>query len=192
MNKREQQRLERREQIINCSLDMIISRGYESMKIRDLAEQLNISTGLFFNYFESKEQIYEELVKIAISGTQHVLTFNPEGIRPIELFEKITQAIFESLKSNSRTAKMFILMAQACESKAVPESVKELVSRFDAVTPMVPIVKMGQQLGEIKEGDPAALLVAYWGSIQGIAESYAIKPNLPLPQSSWIVDILRK
>lgn len=191
MNKREQQRLERREQILNCSLDMIISRGYESMKIRDIAEQLNISTGLFFNYFESKEQVYEELVKIAISGTKNVLTFNPDGIRPIELFERITQAILGSLKSNSRTARMFLLMMQTYKSKAAPESVKKLIGSFDAITPMVPVIQMGQQLGEIKEGDPIALLNAYWGSIQGIAECYAIKPNLSLPQSSWIVDIVR-
>jgi AcrR family transcriptional regulator len=191
LNKREQQRLERREQILNCSLDMLISRGYESMKIRDIAEQLNISTGLFFNYFESKEQVYEELVKIALSGTENVLKLNAGELRPIELFERITQAIFESLHSSSTTSKLFLLMVQACKSESAPESVKKLVGSFDAITPMMPVIQKGQQLGEIKEGNPIALLMAYWGAIQGIAGSYAINPNLPLPQSSWIVDIVR-
>lgn len=191
MKKRKQQRVERREQILNCSLDLIISRGYEAMKIRDIARQLNISTGLFFNYFESKEKVYEELVKIGLSGPEGVLKFNVEGIGPIELFEKITQAVFESLKTYSLTAKMFLLMNQTMKSDSAPEGVKRLLANFDAVTPILPVLTRGQQLGEIKPGDPAALAVAYWGAVQGIAEGYAIHPEWPLPEVSWIVDILR-
>lgn len=191
-NKREQQRIERRQQILECSLDMIISRGYEATKIRDIAERLHISTGLFFNYFESKEKIYEELVKIGISGPESVLKFNVDEVEPIELFEKMTLTIFESLKSNSITAKMFLLMSQTAKSESVPENVKKLAAGLDAFTPVIPVIQKGQQLGEIKEGDPVALAIAYWGAVQGIAESFAIRSDLPLPDGDWIVDILRK
>jgi AcrR family transcriptional regulator len=191
LKKREQQRLERREQILNCSLDMIISRGYEAMRIRDIADKLQISTGLFFNYFESKEKIYEELIKIGLSGPESVLNFNIEETSPIGIFEKMTETIFEALKSYSITAKMFLLMMQTVKSESAPESVKRLVARLDSITPVVPVILKGQQLGEIKEGDPVALAAAYWGAVQGIAESFAIYPDLPLPKSSWIVDILR-
>lgn len=191
MNKREQQRLERREQILNCSLDMIISRGYDAMKIRDIADKLNISTGLFFNYFESKEKVYEELVKIGLSGPENVLKLNIDGVRPIELFEKMAETIFESLKSYTMTAKMFILITNTIKSESTPESVKKLISNLNVIDPVLPIIIKGQQLGEIREGDPTALALAYWGAIQGIAETYALYPNLPLPNSSWIVDVLR-
>lgn len=191
MNKREQQKQERRRQILSCSLDMITSRGFESTKIRDIAEKLNISTGLFFNYFGSKEKVYEELVKIALSGPENVLKFNADGVRPIEVFEKITEAIFQSLKTCSMTSKMFLLMVQAMNSESTPENVKKLAQHFDAVTPVIPVIIKGQQLGEIKDGSPKALAIAYWSAVQGIAESFAIRPDLPLPDSSWIVDILR-
>ena len=191
MNKREQQRLERREQILNCSLDMIISRGYDAMKIRDIADKLNISTGLFFNYFESKEKVYEELVKIGLSGPENVLKLNIDGVRPIELFEKMAETIFESLKSYTMTAKMFILITNTIKSESTPESVKKLISNLNVIDPVLPIIIKGQQLREIREGDPTALALAYWGAIQGIAETYALYPNLPLPNSSWIVDVLR-
>jgi AcrR family transcriptional regulator len=170
---------------------MIISQGYEAMKIRDIAEKLHISTGLFFNYFESKEKIYEELVKIGLSGPESVLKFNVEGVSPIGLFEKMTETIFEALKSYSITAKMFLLMEQTMKSESAPESVKRLVAKMDAITPVVPVILRGQKLGEIKEGEPLALAIAYWGAVQGVAESFAIHPDLPLPESSWIVDILR-
>jgi AcrR family transcriptional regulator len=192
MNKREQQRQERREQILKCSLDLMITQGYEAMKIRDIAEKLNISTGLFFNYFESKEKIYEELIRLGVSGPQSVLKLNVEGVDPLELFENMTKVIFQELKEYSYTAKMFVLMGRTMHLESAPDSVKKLISQMDTFTPIVQVIIRGQQLGEIKEGDPAALALAYWGAIQGIAEVIAIYPELPHPQGDWIVDILRK
>jgi len=192
LNKREKQRMERRQQILECSLDMIIARGYEAMKIRDIANKLNISTGLFFNYFESKEKIYEELVKIGLAGPKSIFKMNMDEIEPIEFFERMTETVFESLISYSITGKMFLLMAQTMKSETAPESVKNMVAHFDAVTTIVSVIRSGQNLGQIKEGDPVALAVAYWGAVQGVAESFVFLDNLPLPKSSWIVDILRK
>jgi AcrR family transcriptional regulator len=191
VNKREQQRTERREQILNCSLDMIISRGYGAMKIRDIADQLGISTGLFFNYFESKEKVYEELIQIGLSGPANVLQLNGENVPPIELFEKMTAYIFGAIKTYSLTARMFLLMSQSLKSETAPESVKKMLAQFDVTTPLLPVIRRGQLLGQIKPGEPVALLIAYWGAVQGIAENYAFHPELPLPEASWVVDILR-
>lgn len=192
MNKREQQRHDRRSQILECSLDMIISRGYAATTIRDIAKKLNISTGLFFNYFESKERVYEELVNIGMSGPDSVFHML-DGFTgtPIEGFEKITSEIFKSLESDPFTAKIFLLMPQAMKSEGVPERIKEIVSKFDALSPVLPIVKKGQELGEIKQGEPVALAMAYWSAVQGVAENAVFNPEMPVPQSSWIVDILR-
>lgn len=188
---REKQRAERRQQILECGLDMIVSRGFEATKIRDIADRLQISVGLFFNYFESKEKLYEELVKIGLSGPASVLELNTDEIEPIALFEKMTEAIFESLRNYSITAKMFLLMAQTIRSETAPESVKKLVTGFDVVTPLLPVIRKGQERGQIKTGDPTALAIAYWGAVQGISGYFALCSDLPLPQSRWVVDILR-
>ncbi len=190
-NKREKQRLERKKQIMMCALDMIIARGFEAMKIRDIADALGISTGLFFNYFASKEEVYEELVKIGLSGPARVFELNVEEIEPIALFERMTETIFEALKESSLTGKMFVLMAQTMRQEAVPEGVKSLMAGFNPSAPLLEKVRAGQRAGSIKAGDPQALLMAYWGAVQGIAESYALGCDQPLPESGWIVDIVR-
>jgi hypothetical protein len=84
-----------------------------------------------------------------------------------------------------------MLMVQVTNSESIPESVKRIVSQLDALTPVIPIIQKGQRSGEIKDGDPVALAVAFWGAIQGVAEFLAVNPELPIPKSSWIVDILR-
>lgn len=191
MKKREQQRQDRKNQILMCSLDMLISRGYEAMKIRDIANELGISTGLFFNYFESKEKIYEELISYGLKGPENILAIISDETSPTAILEKMSAAIFNALKSDSMTAKMFVLMSQSMKTEAIPERIKEMLKDFDSITPVIPLIQRGQELGEIKAGDPAALAVAYWGAVQGIAEIHAMQPELPLPESNWVVDILR-
>lgn len=171
---------------------MIVSRGYEATKIRDIAEELHISTGLFFNYFESKEKLYEELVKQGMRGPQLMVEICKEELAPINLFEKLTEVIFQAVCSNFYTAQFFVLMMQAHQMENLPDSVKKLVVHMDMFTPFVPVVEKGQQLGQIKDGNPRELLAGYWGAVQGIVECYALCSNWPLPQSNWVVDILRK
>jgi AcrR family transcriptional regulator len=190
-NKREAQRRERREQILLCALDRIIESGFTAMRIRDIADRLNISTGLFFNYFESKEQVYEALIQIGLSGPAHVLSLNDGGIEPIHLFERMAEAVLDALKLDEFTGRMFLLMAHAMRSQDTPEGVKKLLANFDTVTPLIEVVQKGQRLGQIKTGDPAALVLAFWGAVQGIAEIYSMSSGIPYPEASWIVDILR-
>jgi AcrR family transcriptional regulator len=190
-NKREKQRALRKQQILECALDMIVTFGFADMTIRGIAEKLNISAGLFFNYFESKEQVYEELIRIGLSGPSSALKLNEGGIEPIALFEKMTERIFEGLRLDAFTRKMFLLMAHAIRSQSAPQGVKKLLEGFDPVTPLLSVVQRGQALGQIKEGSPRALILAYWGAVQGIAETYATTPGMPLPESGWVVDIVR-
>lgn len=193
MSKREQQREFRREQILSCCMDRILTHGYAGMKLRDIAAELSISPGLIFNYFESKEQIYLELVRLGVSGPMDLIgqTIGAGIAAPIQVFENMAEAIFRFIQESGFVAKMFLLMSRTQNSLDVPPSVKEALSGMDAVGPLLPVISEGQRQGGIKQGDPAALLLAYWGAIQGIAACYALNPALPMPESGWIVDILR-
>lgn len=82
-------------------------------------------------------------------------------------------------------------MSLAVNSEAAPESVKDMLKSFDAITPVLSIIEKGKQLGAIKVGNKTALTVAYWGAVQGIAESFALHPELPFTETSWVTDILR-
>lgn len=192
MGKRKEQSETRRQQILECGLDMIVNRGYEATRIRDIAERLGISLGLFFNYFETKEKLYEELVRIGLSGPEHVFGMIEPGRTPLDILKAMTDTIFTSIREDSLTAKLFLLMAQALRSDANPESINRLLGSFDSLTPTTALIREGQRLGEIRHGDPVALTVAFWGTIQGIAGYVAVCPGLPLPESDWVIDILKK
>ncbi len=73
----------------------------------------------------------------------------------------------------------------------MPEHIKQIVSSSDVVRASIPIILKGQQMGEIKTGDPLSLSLAFWGALQGIAEVRLWFPDAPVPDSRCIVDLLK-
>jgi AcrR family transcriptional regulator len=189
MKKREEQKMERKQAILGAALDLFVRRGYNATKISDIAMEVDMSVGLLFHYFESKEKLYEELVRVGLGGTQSIMELDRKN--PIEFFEQAASQIFGYMKDPYVT-KMFVLMGQAAMNDAAPQAVKELVSQVKSIELSVPLIEAGQKLGVIREGNPQALATAFWCCIQGIAEELALHPESPFPEASWIVDIIRK
>lgn len=190
METRKEQKEKRRQEILWAALELFVSRGYAATKITDIAAQANMSTGLMFHYFESKEKLYEELIRMGLEGTAY-----PAGQRcghAIDFFVQFTAQLFEYMKTHPVMAKMFVLMAQAQRSEAAPPHIREIAMQVNTIEQFVPIVEWGQQEGTIRDGEPRVLSNAFWCCIQGIAERYATNQEIDLPQPEWIVDIVRK
>lgn len=190
MGVREEQKEKRRNEILSAGLDLFIRKGYAATKISDIAEQVGMSVGLLFHYFESKEKLYEELITLGVAGPMSVM--DSAGMEPLEFFESTAKKIFQYIKTGSFTAKMFVLMSQAFYNEAAPQSIKDMLAGFDIYTPTAALMQKGQGNGTIREGDPRALAIAYWCAIQGIAEQMAQTPEAPCPDSGWIVDMIRR
>lgn len=190
MGIRYEQKEKRRKEILEVALDLFIRQGYAATRVSDIAQRVGMSVGLLFHYFASKEALYEELIQIGLSGPQKVMGLPEDD--PLRFFESVVDTIFGFLRSQPFVAKMFVLMSQAMLNEAAPQGVKDMLRGFDVYPPTVRRIRQGQENGTIREGDPRALAVAYWCAIQGIAEELAAIPEMPCPESSWIIDIIRR
>lgn len=190
MGIRDEQREKRRQEILDTALDLFIRKGYAATKISDIAKSAGMSVGLLFHYFESKEKLYENLIRYGVSGPMS--TMAPTDKEPLKFFEDTAKQIFHYIHEQPFIAKMFVLMNQAFFNEAAPKGVKDLLQGFDIYTPTSLLMKKGQINGTIRDGDPYALGIAYWCAIQGIAEQLAMNPELPCPESDWIVDMVRR
>ena len=188
--KRIEQKEKRRQEILAVGLDLFIRKGYVATKVRDIAKGVGMSTGLLFHYFESKEKLYEELVQFGAGGT-HLVMQHIEG-GPLEFFQQAADQILTHVIADPFAAKMFVLMMQAMHNDAAPESVKKELAGVNAVVLSAEKIRQGQQEGTIRQGDPLALSMVFWGAINGIAEQIALDPTMPTPQAEWLIDILRK
>lgn len=190
MATRQEQREKRRQEILWAALGLFVRKGFAGTKVSDIADEVGMSTGLMFNYFDSKEALYEELVALGVSGPMGAVARTSGDA--LEFFERSAEEILGYLRDQPQFALMFVFMAQALYGEPVSENAKKLLAGLDAITPTVAIVERGQREGTIREGDPRALSIAFWCAIQGIAEELAVNPGMPCPESTWIVDIVRK
>lgn len=182
---------ERRREILIVSLNMFVSKGYYGTSTRKIASELGISSGLMYHYFESKEKLYVSLLQEALQGVNRIENI-PSSLSPIQVFENITDFLINTFSISPNTVKMYLLVKQTEHSDFLTNDMKDIMKKMDTVRKLVPIIEAGQLSGEIKAGEPLALSRCYFSCIQGVAETVACYPDSPLPQSSWIVDILRR
>jgi len=190
MTKRDEQKEQRRIQILEAALDLFIRKGYGETKIADIAEAADMSMGLLFHYFESKERLYEVLVR---SGCERMkMEMDHTGGSPLEFFQAAAEGVLSMIASNPSSAKMFVLMEQAQHLDILPTELKDMLSESSRLVEYcIPLIELGQSSGEIKDGSPEALSVAFWSSLQGIAQHMALLPKTPCPEPDWIVSILK-
>ena len=190
MDTRKEKKERRRQEILYAALELFVTKGYAATKITDIAKSANMSRGLMFHYFESKEKLYEELIRMGLEGTAYPGEQKCEHV--IDFFINFTEELFAYMKEQPVVAKFFVLMAEAQRSEATPEHIREIAMRVNVIEQFVPIVEWGQKEGTIKEGSPLVLSNAFWCSVQGIAERFATNQDIELPNSDWIVDIIRR
>ena len=97
---RKEQREKRRQDIMVAALDIFIRKGYSGAKIQDIAQAVGMSVGLLFNYFESKEKLYEELIKLGITHPKTMLE-NIEGDPKYNTEQGAFQDVFFSLAKSA-------------------------------------------------------------------------------------------
>lgn len=191
MQTRKEQKEQRYNEILNAALDLFIRKGYAATKIKDIADGVNMSVGLMFHYFESKENLYMELIKLGVEGPKLMLDEIRE-IDPIVFFETCAEQTLKYAGSSLFTAKMFLLMNNAYYNEGIPEKAREIALSINFYKETMPLIVRGQQEGTIREGDPFSLATSFWTALQGIIQAYALNEGLQLPEPEWIVDIIRR
>ncbi len=63
----------RRNQILDTALRLVYTKGYEQMTIQDILDNLQISKGAFYHYFNSKAAVLEALVERIVDEVEPLL-----------------------------------------------------------------------------------------------------------------------
>ena len=191
MGKRQDLKEQRREELLSVSLDLFVRKGYSGTTVRDIANNAGISEGLLFHYFPSKQAIFEELIDISNQSTSFIIDIFVTGMSPIQKFEAIGSAVFENIAEEKRSLQFFLLVSQAITMESTPKEVKDKVNTMQFVYAANKVIEEGQKTGEIRQGSPNALSLAFWGAIQGISEALVWYPELGIPEGRWLADMLR-
>src|SRR6516164_9739279 len=104
---KEEEYAEKRNAILDVAQRFIYARGYEQMTIQDILDNLQISKGAFYHYFDSKQALLEALIERMLDqGIQLILPIVQDPHLPA--LEKL-QSYFATIARWRTAQKTFFL-----------------------------------------------------------------------------------
>ncbi len=179
-------------QLLDAALKLFAVRGLTATKISDIATEAGLSHGLIYHYFNSKEEIFTELVKEAVSYSKNAYKKAASAAdKPLEKIRALTD-IFITDGYNGRGVNYFLLIIEASTSDSVPSEARDYIKdnyEFN-MNFLIPIIIKGQRGGEIIEGDPEKLANAFMAMIRGLALIYTdTSSNNTFPNTDIVMNI---
>ena len=176
----------RREQILDAACELFAEFGYSGATTKQLAEKVGCSEAIIFRIFPTKEAIFETLFeewKQADIEPETLDILDGSAMKTLEKFYgKLMEAEDFSAGQLVRTGWRRKDLGRAIMSRNGEEKWGNAIAKSSAkattlsASPLQPVIRFGQQNGEIKDGDPELLSEFFWSMVFGLV---AIRRNYP-------------
>lgn len=165
----------KRNEILDTALRLVYSKGYDKMTIQDILDQLQMSKGAFYHYFESKADVLEALVErmVVEQVESHIFTIVQDP--NLTALEKL-QRYFDTAVQWKTSQKEFIMELTRVwysDENALARQ-KMLNMMVQHVTPLfVQIINQGVQEGVFSTPYPEYASQVNINLVQGLGDTFA-------------------
>ena len=162
---------ERRRQLMEFAARRFAENGYHPTSVAEIVAGMNVGKGVFYWYFESKEELLVEILAEAQRGLrrrqQQAIGDEADPVRRIELGIRATM---EWLADNRP---LFSLVQFAASEERFAPYVRQ--GQEVAVADAVRHVKEGIVTGRIRDADPLVLTHAILGVTNSLARNFILE-----------------
>src|SRR5215469_11604700 len=147
-------REERRGRILDVAAQVFARNGLAATRIADIAAAGEMSQGLIFRYFASKEDVFAAVVERALhSATSIAQAALQQPCSPLEKLRWLLQIYLQGMWYKPDYA---LVILHALNSEATPQEVRELVLEQSKQTLQIyrQLIVEGQEAGEVVQADP--------------------------------------
>jgi TetR/AcrR family transcriptional regulator, mexJK operon transcriptional repressor len=160
----DQERLERRQQIIDGALAVFAEKGFDKATNQEIAEAAGIgSAGLIYHYFESKADLLRQVVAsrtpMLQSMAQRELLLE---LSPREALRLIGSAFLTSLSDPENLHLFRIIVTEALRNPAMAEAWHQSSSR-PLRSALIDYLAAGMRAGKLRPMDPEAAASCFMG-----------------------------
>ena len=160
-------REEMRNTILHKSLLYFARNGFAGTKISDLSKNIGIAQGTIYIYFESKEDLFQEILKIADSN-EMIKKMKLLVAMPIPAKNKIhilSETVLRSLEESETFAAMIALNTQMLLENNDAYSSGETTYQTKIYDYTSKIIEQGQKEKSMVDGSSMKLADYYWGVV---------------------------
>jgi len=173
MSRRERRKLQLREEILDVSLDLFAEKGFHSVAMQEVADRVEVGVGTIYNFFSSKEDLYEQLIVERARNISNVLRkqLADGGEKPLEIVRNYIASGWRLLSSDFRVTKLYLAVTHGARFSVQFQLNPEIKKEFDRLTEDVSALMdraIGEHLLRPVGGRNLALM------LQGISHSFFV------------------
>jgi AcrR family transcriptional regulator len=164
----------KRKEILDSAQRLVYSRGYEQMSIQDILNELKISKGAFYHYFDSKQALLDGLVERMLDEAEQILRpiLEAENLPAIEKLVRYFNA-GSRWKISQKAFMLDLLRVWYTDSNALVRQ-KQEAAAIKRIAPMLAvIIRQGIAEGVFTTTYPDQIGSILWGITRGISDNVA-------------------
>lgn len=171
---------EKRESILQVAMELFSRHGYHKVTIPDIARQLKMSVGNFYNYFPSKEILAQEIIRY----TTQLLGAQIRAVNEMEIstYEKIRRivTIYFTIAQEQPEAIEYFLRVYLSNREVFGGECSGMVCVSDFVTEIMIFFDDGVAAGDLRDQDFFSAFGLFMGYLGGMV---FLKGESMLPQA---------
>jgi AcrR family transcriptional regulator len=167
----EQIRKEKKLIICETALELFAQNGYHATPISQIAKEADISKGLLYNYFESKEELLTNIIDNEFNELIDSFDLNKDNILTDEEFSFFLHSLFKILDKRRSFWKLFFsLMLQVSVAPLIDPRVKAWYEMFTSV--------LDDFFTKRNIKNPRTEALTFRAMLDGLSFDYVINPDM--------------
>ncbi len=164
-------RQEKTNLIMDTALELFANIGYEATSISQIARKADISKGLLYNYFQSKEDLLQAILNKGIDDMMDIFDPNKDGKLEVSELEYFINESLRLVEKNRVFWKLYMSVSfQPAVFKLIESRIEEIYQ---------PIMKMMiVYFQDAGFKNPATEAILFGALLDGITLDYVMKPEL--------------
>lgn len=105
---RAEQKIQRPLEILDAAFEEFTKRGFTATRVEDIAERVGVTKGTVYVYFETKEALFEAMIRHASAPFQEAFkAYARTSDDPVEELRMLLEFLFDALVDNRKMRELF-------------------------------------------------------------------------------------
>jgi AcrR family transcriptional regulator len=162
---------DKRRAILNAAIRVFAREGFHRARVSDIAGEAGVAYGLVYHYFDSKEEILNELFserwRLLLDASEEA---KATGASPREKLATVSSFIIESYRHDPELMKVIIVEVTRAANSFGRTHLDEIQRAYDLVAE---IVADAQRAGEFRDDvDPSFAAMLFYGAIEQLLSGW--------------------
>ena len=181
--------------ILEAALDLFSQKGYENTKMEEIAKKAELSKGLLYFYFISKEEIFIKIIEEAYDDLlKYLRTIKDEKINPSAKLLKFIEIEIDFYTKNQKLHNIIVSLKGGYTLKDMEEKHKKVfIERHrEEVKILETIIEEGIEVGNFKNLNAEIMGFSLGGIFHSVLKLAADKGYNPEELKKEIAEIYLK